>query len=345
LQDWDTSRIIAFLEIFYYFWEPSHIPIPSIFVYQRDDGVWDVIDGVQRLSTIFQFIGILEKENGERFTPLQLETSDYLPSLKGKMWKNEEDEDENKNYFTMAQRIRFKRAKFDIKIISEKNEQNARYELFKRINLGGTGLSEQEVTKFLLIMINKKFVEFLESLAEYSPFQKCITEFPETMYEEQYDLELVSIFLVFKNSAVEDMQKFPTISDFITNKMMEFAKSDDFDWEKEKDTFEKTFKLLIGTLKNDSFRRFDKDTDSFTGEFSKDAYETIVTGIGANIDKWKPEHGDKRDKLKRDKLTTKIKSLWENSTFTTCLNLKKKIEKIEKKQTLYLIQLAKKWFV
>ncbi len=45
-------------------WKPSQksrfieslligIPIPSIFVYQREDGVWDVIDGVQRLSTIF----------------------------------------------------------------------------------------------------------------------------------------------------------------------------------------------------------------------------------------------------------------------------------------------------
>ena len=32
------------------------IPIPSIFVAQRDDGVWDVIDGLQRLSTIFQLI-------------------------------------------------------------------------------------------------------------------------------------------------------------------------------------------------------------------------------------------------------------------------------------------------
>jgi Protein of unknown function DUF262 len=31
------------------------IPIPSIFVSQRPDGVWDVIDGVQRLSTIFEF--------------------------------------------------------------------------------------------------------------------------------------------------------------------------------------------------------------------------------------------------------------------------------------------------
>ena len=31
------------------------IPIPSIFVSQRKDGVWDVIDGLQRLSTIFSF--------------------------------------------------------------------------------------------------------------------------------------------------------------------------------------------------------------------------------------------------------------------------------------------------
>jgi len=30
------------------------IPIPSLFVSQRDDGVWDVVDGVQRLSTIFE---------------------------------------------------------------------------------------------------------------------------------------------------------------------------------------------------------------------------------------------------------------------------------------------------
>ena len=37
------------------------IPIPSIFVSQREDGVWDVIDGVQRLSTILEFAGELKK--------------------------------------------------------------------------------------------------------------------------------------------------------------------------------------------------------------------------------------------------------------------------------------------
>src|SRR5664279_5443079 len=40
------------------------IPIPPVFVSQRRDGVWDVVDGLQRLSTIYQFVGILKDEYG-----------------------------------------------------------------------------------------------------------------------------------------------------------------------------------------------------------------------------------------------------------------------------------------
>ena len=41
------------------------IPIPPIFVSQNEKGIWDVIDGQQRLSTIFEFMGILKDENQE----------------------------------------------------------------------------------------------------------------------------------------------------------------------------------------------------------------------------------------------------------------------------------------
>jgi hypothetical protein len=60
------------------------IPLPSIFVAQRRDGVWDVIDGLQRLSTVFQFAGILKDEDGAQVSPLQLTATKYLPSLVGK---------------------------------------------------------------------------------------------------------------------------------------------------------------------------------------------------------------------------------------------------------------------
>ena len=51
-----------------------NIPIPSIFVSQNDDGVWDVIDGVQRLSTIFQFVGVFKQKN---------DRSPFLPNREG----------------------------------------------------------------------------------------------------------------------------------------------------------------------------------------------------------------------------------------------------------------------
>ena len=39
------------------------IPIPPIYVFQSEDGKWSLIDGQQRLSTIFKFMGILKKDN------------------------------------------------------------------------------------------------------------------------------------------------------------------------------------------------------------------------------------------------------------------------------------------
>src|ERR1039457_2271913 len=64
------------------------IPIPSIFVAQRNDGVWDVVDGVQRLSTIFEFTGILKNEKGQTLPELRLVATDYLPHLKAMKWED-----------------------------------------------------------------------------------------------------------------------------------------------------------------------------------------------------------------------------------------------------------------
>src|ERR1700719_5196991 len=35
------------------------IPLPSIFVFETDDAKWELIDGLQRVSTILEFMGLL----------------------------------------------------------------------------------------------------------------------------------------------------------------------------------------------------------------------------------------------------------------------------------------------
>ena len=35
------------------------IPLPPIFVFERDDGKWELVDGLQRVSTLLEFMGLL----------------------------------------------------------------------------------------------------------------------------------------------------------------------------------------------------------------------------------------------------------------------------------------------
>ena len=58
------------------------IPIPSIFVTETDDAGWDVVDGLQRISTVLEFVGILLDEHEKPYPRLELVGTKFLPSLK-----------------------------------------------------------------------------------------------------------------------------------------------------------------------------------------------------------------------------------------------------------------------
>ena len=139
------------------------IPLPPIFVSQRPDGVWDVIDGLQRLSAIFQFAGILRNEQGQLVPHLTLTKAKYLPALENKRWEDLENP-ENPNVLTAQQRIDIKRSKIDVNIILRESSADAKYDMFERLNTGGTQLSEQEVRNCLLLMSNKAFFGWMEEL-------------------------------------------------------------------------------------------------------------------------------------------------------------------------------------
>jgi len=46
------------------------IPVPPIFVFERTDGFWELIDGLQRVSTILEFFGELKNSEGRMYRPL-----------------------------------------------------------------------------------------------------------------------------------------------------------------------------------------------------------------------------------------------------------------------------------
>lgn len=81
---WSNSQKSKFIESLL-----VGIPIPSIFVFERDDSSWELIDGLQRLSTILEFMGKLRTATGVT-RPSILDGTSYLPSLYNTVWERSE---------------------------------------------------------------------------------------------------------------------------------------------------------------------------------------------------------------------------------------------------------------
>ncbi|MFA7248779.1 MAG: DUF262 domain-containing protein [Dehalococcoidia bacterium] len=256
------------------------IPLPSIFVSQRADGVWDVIDGVQRLSTLFQFAGVLRDENEQLLPPLTLSATRYLPSLESTVW-----DEEAANSIGPTNQLLIKRGKIDVKIILKESDEQSKYELFQRLNTGGSPLTDQELRNCLVITVSPDFYHWIDDLADYAPFQRTIS-LSERLSEEQYDMELAVRFLVFRNLPEEDLQRVGDIGEFLTEKIVELATSDSFDRQREEEAFKRTFDYLDTAIGSDAFRRFAPARDRFLGSFLLSAFEFVALGIGHNSDSY-----------------------------------------------------------
>lgn len=256
------------------------IPIPPIFVSQREDGVWDVIDGLQRLSTILEFSGLLRDINGEIKPPSKLNGTEYLPSLEGKYWQNDAD---LPNSFDQTQRLIIKRSKLGVQIIKKESDKDTKFELFQRLNTGGTALTEQEIRNCILVMINKDFYTWLYDLSQNPNFQAVIP-ISDRALEEQYDVELALRYFVYKSITAEDVNSTKDIGKLLTDKMVEFASNENFNYVDEKENFDKVFFLLNSALGEDVFRKWEPQKNKFTGAFSISLFEVIVTGFGKNSD-------------------------------------------------------------
>lgn len=297
---WDTeqkSRLIESLLL--------GIPIPSIFVMQREDNVWEVIDGLQRLSTILEFMGELRDEsNGELIPPSVLRATKYLKGLQGTAY--DDAAQGATSMLTPGQRLALKRAKIDLKILLPESDEKAKFELFDRLNTGGSSLSAQEIRNAQLIMLDPTLFEWLDNLRKDENYQNTIS-ITDRLYDEAKDMELVCRFIALIGTSDDDLKNMGNIDNFVSNKIFATVDDENFDRQYEGDRFRKIFRALNNALGDDSFRRC--DSGRFLGGFSVSAYETITVGVGLNADLWLLEGADP------ELLMSRVAQWWENVTF------------------------------
>ncbi len=252
------------------------IPIPSLFVSQKPDGTWDVIDGLQRLSTILQLTGDLLDEDGSRVPPLVLGKTHYLSELENMRWTVS---DAPELELPQIAKMKIKRARLDLKIVLNTSDASAKYELFQRLNTGGSIATDQEVRNCLLLMINREFYTWFSELGDDPAFQSCLP-LSDRAFQERYDLELLARFFALRTVPDDVLRRIGDIGEFTTEKVVGFAGDKHFDYEREGKAASRTFQMLNETLGEDAFRKFDPDKNRPLGPVLISAFEVLALGIG-----------------------------------------------------------------
>lgn len=250
------------------------IPIPPIFVAEDSQGRWEVVDGLQRLSTIFSFFGVLknmpEKNNwilgaGDMIQTLDGFTCDTLP---------------------LKIQLNIKRSSFRIEIIKWNSQYDLRFELFNRLNTGGTPLTNQEIRNSLYRSVSSKFNDYLKELSAYQNFVDVV-DIPKEKIDQLYLEELVLRFMsLYRNR--QHVNK--SIALHMTDFMKQCVENDNFKYDQYSQIFKKTFDILrgVGTGIFNSAKR----------EFSTAIYDTTTIGIAENIHLY----SEKKPKVIKDKI-------------------------------------------
>jgi hypothetical protein len=252
------------------------LPIPQIFVIENSDGVFELIDGLQRVSSVIQFIDSsqLKDKDDQPLPPLKLQGCDLIRELDDKVF----------NELSLTLKLRIKRSSIRTVIIKRQSKSFLRYNMFKRLNTGGASLEPQEIRNCSARMVGEKgikFYEFLTQKASNPNFRRCIETLPQEDKDEKADEELVLRFFAAKNAP--DLFK-SSVKDWLDIYMEKILLEEiDFDYQSESNQFDNLFEILARTLGENSFVIY-KDNQP-KGNLKPAYYEAITVGTCNTLDK------------------------------------------------------------
>jgi len=230
------------------------IPIPPIFVAEDDNGKWELVDGLQRISTILSFFGLLKNDYHQKnfFKLSQTElTNNYLENV-------------DINNLSAKLKRTIERAVCRVEILRWDSDFDMRYELFNRLNTGSSPLKEQEIRNCIF---TGSFNKLLRELAENEKFHSLI-EPTEKQKQEMFMEELVLRYFAFideYNGLIIEK----SIQVYLTNYMKEISK--DFS-EKKYAEYKQKFIKVIKILQNMDNKLF----RAKNGLFTPNKYDTIM---------------------------------------------------------------------
>jgi hypothetical protein len=168
---WDIDRESELIESIY-----LGIPVPSLYMAANPNGTWEVVDGVQRLSTLVHFCGNSKcLPLIDRKSALIIANLTKLTNLNGA------------NFMALPKslQLNFLLRPVRVTTLNDKSDFNVRYDLFERLNTGGVKLHAQEIRN---CVFRGEFRDLIKKLATDPNFLRVVklpdNEQQHAIYEE-----------------------------------------------------------------------------------------------------------------------------------------------------------------
>lgn len=256
------------------------IPLPSIFVFEKEGGNWELIDGLQRISTILEFMGRLRKPEGGLHPPSILEATKYLPSLHNVVWETSDQVPDaplgEQRPLDRSQQLAIRRGRLGVEILKRPSDDQTKYDLFQRLNAGGTQANAQELRNCIILMINGDYFRAVKAAAELQSF-RTVTSVTEEQAERQRHMEMAVRFLVHTNVPYDGRLD---VEEYIDEGIVVLAQAGDH--ARAVGQIDRTFQLLDEVAGNNALRRF--QNGGYVGKVGLVGLEGIAVGVAKNID-------------------------------------------------------------
>jgi hypothetical protein len=256
------------------------IPVPSIFVFEKENGSWELIDGLQRVSTVLEFMGKLRSPDGGLESPSILEGTKYLPSLHDAVWERsdlipdvplDQQHEIEKSY-----QLSIRRARIGVEILKRPSDDQTKFDLFQRLNAGGTEANAQELRNCIMLMINGEYFRAVKRAAEQEPFQSVLAV-TEEQIERQRHMELAVRFLVHTYVPYDGTLD---VEEYVDDGVVKLAGASNGAAAEE--LINRTFLLLNNVAGKDTLRRF--ENGHHIGKVGLVGLEGIAIGVAKNLE-------------------------------------------------------------
>ncbi|MFH5829903.1 DUF262 domain-containing protein [Lactiplantibacillus plantarum] len=152
-------------------------PIPLIFLSDTEDGQLEIVDGLQRITTLKEFL------NDE----LTLKKMDKLTALESFKFTD----------LPLSEQRRLQAKSLRVIVLRKSTDEETRIDLFNRINTSGTNANPAEIRGGSQAL--NKFMVLIKKLANYKPFLDLVN-LSDNKLKRQENVELVSRFFAFAHN-------------------------------------------------------------------------------------------------------------------------------------------------